>query len=355
MKRPFVPVFLACLTFLYLCHRLEVTPEIPGAFTAPALCTALVLGLARKWRPMYWVMVFALALLVSGQFLSYKENFSQAAASPVPGPGYVTLKGRLADFPELREDQTVLELETLWLQYEKQKIFRQWKVRVTVNGGPGALGRLARGSEVILAARLYPHRFNRNFFPNPMAGYYLERGIHFKGSCKSARLVAVEKQAPWAWEAIGKWRNAIRRLIEQSYPNTGEHPDRKGVFLQAILLGDRGKLREPVKETLINAGVYHLLAISGAHIGVIALFCLVLLRGLGVPVRSRYLVTAVVLLLFLVLSGFKVSAERAVFMAVVIFAARFFTWKWIFTTSSPSAVLSCWRAIPPSFLMPGLF
>jgi competence protein ComEC len=100
--------------------------------------------------------------------------------------------------------------------------------------------------------------------------------------------------------------------------------DRKGVFLQAILLGERGKLSVGQKDRLLSAGVFHLLAISGAHIGIIALFSLLFLKFIKVSFRQRYVTAALILIIFLVLSGFKISAERAVLMALFIFIARIF-------------------------------
>ncbi len=123
---------------------------------------------------------------------------------------------------------------------------------------------------------------------------------------------------------MGKWRKGVRGVIGEGCWGGGGELDRRGVFLEAILLGERAKLAKDQKEGLLDAGVYHLLAISGAHIGMIALFSLLFLRVLKVSVRKRYIITALLLVLFLVLSGFKVSAERAVLMALLIFAARFF-------------------------------
>jgi competence protein ComEC len=115
---------------------------------------------------------------------------------------------------------------------------------------------------------------------------------------------------------IGTWRNKIRTVIEK------DGVDKNGVFLQAILIGERGKLTNDQEDQLLNAGVFHLLAISGAHIGIIALFSLWILKLLRVPFKQRHIITAVLLIIFLVLSGFRISAERAVLMAIFIFIAR---------------------------------
>ncbi len=125
------------------------------------------------------------------------------------------------------------------------------------------------------------------------------------------------------------------------------------MFLEATVLGDRGRLEDDERETLIGSGVFHMLAISGANIGMLALISLLALRGLRVPLKTRYALTSVLLLLFLTVSGFDVSAERAVLMALLLFAAR--VW---FMDAEPSNIISFSGLLllavnPAQFLDPG--
>ncbi|MFC2156142.1 DNA internalization-related competence protein ComEC/Rec2, partial [Acidobacteriota bacterium] len=76
------------------------------------------------------------------------------------------------------------------------------------------------------------------------------------------------------------------------------------------------------QDELLTAGVFHLLAISGAHIGIIAIFLLFFFKILKIPYEARYITTGLFLILFLILSGFRISAQRAVLMALLIFIAR---------------------------------
>ena len=100
------------------------------------------------------------------------------------------------------------------------------------------------------------------------------------------------------WRAIGAWRGRVRRAIEGRYLEGGAlRPP--GVFLEATLLGDRGRLENEEQEVLIGSGVFHLLAISGANIAMLALVSLLLCRWLRFSLKLRYAVTALLLLLFL--------------------------------------------------------
>jgi competence protein ComEC len=104
---------------------------------------------------------------------------------------------------------------------------------------------------------------------------------------------------------------------------------------------------------LIGSGVFHLLAISGANIAMLALFSLLLCGWLHVPFKARYLITSLLLLLFLVISGFDISAQRAVLMGLLLFAAR----AWFMDVQLSNIISFCGLLLlvfnPAQFLDPG--
>ena len=319
MKDIFSPIFLISLALLFLFHQFQ-----------PLLAVVLVIGLIfflltvwffvnRNYRLCYWFLVITFALLMGGYFLKTKSLYQQTTARHIPEGEYISISGRLSEFPEIRPKSTILIVKTRQLEYERRVVPFQAKIRFKVMGNVDFLN---RGDDIELSAKINKNRFNVNFFANPMETYVLMKGYHFSGYCKSRQMVRRLNKASLFWRIIGSWRRSIRGLINRKYLD-GEgrlHP--RGVFLEAILLGDRGRQNNDQREALLGTGVYHLLAISGAHIGIIAVFVLFFLKICRVSLRSRYLVTGVILLGFLVLSGFRISAQRAVFMALLIFAAR---------------------------------
>jgi competence protein ComEC len=324
MKRIFVPLFLTCLLLLYVSHHLDIKDDVIHPFIIITFFCAVGCYFLKKFKWSYVFIVLAVGLLITARFAGEKENFYRLSNSDIPSDQYITVHGRLTAFPEIGSEYSYLYLETEHLEFQRKKIKIHLSVRIKVKGN---LQHLHRGDRVTVDAKLYRNRFNRNFYPNGMEDYVLYKKNHFNGYCKSSELVMVEARSP-VWKLIGEWRNKIRDVIEEKYTDPGGNPagvlDRKGVFLQAILLGERTKLEGEQKDRLLSAGVFHLLAISGAHIGIIALFSLLFLKFVKVPFRQRYIAAAVILIIFLVLSGFKISAERAVLMALLIFIARIF-------------------------------
>jgi len=314
VKNPFSAIFLTSLLLLTTTHHLNITVYQTEKYLALALFLgALLLFRFKKYKASYIFITLALSLLLTTHFIKQKQSFFQHQQLSLPSGQYIHIQGTLSTFPEIRHDHSIIFLNTQSFEYNKKKIDESVNVRIKVNGN---LKDFYKGDLISINANVYRPSFNRNFFPNPYENYQLVHKNHFNGYCKSARLVTRIKNAPFFWHLIGSWRNKIREVIDKY-----SHPKR-GVFLLAVLIGERGQLTQNQEEELLNAGVFHLLAISGAHIGIIAFLCLGIFKFLSVSLRNRYMITAVILILFLMLSGFKISAERAVLMALLIFIAR---------------------------------
>lgn len=110
--------------------------------------------------------------------------------------------------------------------------------------------------------------------------------------------------------------------------------------LSALTLGDKSKLSAELQAIYSDAGVAHVLALSGMHVGVIYAMTVFLLRGLlrrrGLRWVVRELLAIAVLWAFALLVGMSASVVRAVVMCTVYAVAR-----WVSDgTSSSLHVLS---------------
>ena len=90
-----------------------------------------------------------------------------------------------------------------------------------------------------------------------------------------------------------------------------------GAFLRAILLGDRSELPKGIQDSFKNSGTIHVLAISGLHIGIIALMILYLFRLLRLKREFSYILTIIFLIFFALLTLSRPSVVRAVVMASI--------------------------------------
>ena len=94
-------------------------------------------------------------------------------------------------------------------------------------------------------------------------------------------------------------------------------PLETGGFLRAILLGDRSELPQGLEANFKDSGTMHILAISGLHVGLIALSILYLLKSLRVKRELAYILTILFLIFFVLLTLSRPSVIRAAVMACI--------------------------------------
>jgi competence protein ComEC len=147
------------------------------------------------------------------------------------------------------------------------------------------------------------------------------RGTTLVGTVKSAALVDVLERGPWFDEALSAARAFARGAIARG---VGRWSGRSAAIVAAIVIGDRAGLDDEVERRLQEAGTYHVIAISGGNIAILAALLLGAFRAAGRLGRTAMLSSIAVLLLYAQFVGNGASVDRATLMAVVYFTARAF-------------------------------
>ena len=120
--------------------------------------------------------------------------------------------------------------------------------------------------------------------------------------------------------------------------STRLHEDRPETALaRAMFLGERNAMTKRDKEIFTSAGVFHVFAISGLHVAIVAKIAMFLSSFLFVTRRYIGLVVVPVVWAYVVITGMFPSAVRAAIMASAYFAATM-VWRrpnilkaWVFT------------------------
>jgi competence protein ComEC len=145
------------------------------------------------------------------------------------------------------------------------------------------------------------------------------RGVSLVGSVKSDRLVDITAPGTRLEEAAASARAAVRRAVASS---VAPWSVRSAAVVSAILIGDRAGLDADVERRLQEAGTYHVIAISGGNIAILAGLCIFLLRALRAGPRSSALLVIVMLTAYAFVVEGGSSVGRATLMAAIYFAAQ---------------------------------
>lgn len=147
--------------------------------------------------------------------------------------------------------------------------------------------------------------------------YQYAKGIDFIANITPANIWHIGESDVWRYRALrlrSEWTDGIRSTQLQA--DTRE-------FLCAFMLGDDSGMNSSVRRDFSLAGIAHLLALSGLHVGIIVLLLSVVLIWLDALGQRdlRYIITIIAVLMYAVLTGLEASVCRAVLMTVVLLGA----------------------------------
>ena len=91
---------------------------------------------------------------------------------------------------------------------------------------------------------------------------------------------------------------------------------------RALLVADQSEIPKDVKRAYADAGIVHMLAISGLHVSIVAASLTLLLGLMRVPVRAASLLNAAIIIGYVFVLGFPAPALRSAVMICVATAAH---------------------------------
>jgi competence protein ComEC len=145
------------------------------------------------------------------------------------------------------------------------------------------------------------------------------RGTSLLGSTKSGALIELLARASWLDERMADVRVLARRAIGDA---VGRWSVRSAAIVTAIVIGDRAGLDDELQRHLQQAGTYHVIAISGGNIAILAGLMIGGFRLAGLLGRAAMLASIALLVAYGYLVGGGASVDRATLMAVVYLGAR---------------------------------
>ena len=287
----------------------------------PALCLLLgtVAGLNFSWFPLLpaflsasvWVVLLSskrgfhlplllVSLFILGGHLSHKAK-THILNSPfynLESPDYVDISGSLYRNPEFSKDLTRLYIKT-----------REGRVIISVRG---IIRGFYRGDRIEGSARIYSTRHPCNFGVK-RTGIFLAQGISAYGYSKS-RLF---------FRKISKGHlSFLYKIKERAALKINSLPNPYSSIMAALLLGERFSMEERERRALKTAGIYHLMAISGAHVGIF-LYFVWLISGLFTHRRNlRLWVSLASLGVFYMWMEGSPSIDRASLIAALLIGGK---------------------------------
>lgn len=309
------------------------------------LATGIGLFFASPSDPPAWIGLVILATMLSG-FVRFRSNFAvrsillglilaafgfcaaqmrtQWVAAPILAErlGPITITGSVA-MVEPKGSANRVTLAQLSVPYlEGPETPKQVRVRLPSSHGAPQIGQQIQVRAIISP----PGR------PVTPGGFDFQRHSFF-------RQLGGVGFAVGTWQLVGDvehesltWRDRVNELRAKVANRIAlSLPGEAGGIARALVTGERNAVPEPLQEAYRNAGLAHMLAISGLHMSLLTGLVFILFRyglALSVPLAERFNTKKMAAFFalgaaafYLLLSGMNVPAQRAFIMiSVVLFA-----------------------------------
>lgn len=298
----------------------------------------------RKYKFAFYLILLTTFLFGFSLYRLTDRNYENNSLHQLQVSGYVDFYGTLYKSPSQGKDSDTLFLNVEKIFHQKQELAIQGRLQVTVarpDQPSNPLHLLVR-DKIKVSAQISSSRGYQNFNPGFLERLQKNRKIHNRAYSKSPLLIKKISSGSTLSpiRQIAKFKYSLIRNIEKFFP-AGDNSltvSPQGAVLEALLLGDRGRMDDSMSRALQDAGIFHLFAISGAHIAIISFILFFFFRLLRIPTRSSYIMLMFILIVYAFLVEGRPSILRATTMTLIFLLGKLI-WKetTLFNTISISA------------------
>lgn len=235
---------------------------------------------------------------------------------PLPAEGRMEITGRVVSVPQLKEDRATVLLADVRLADGTAVHGKVWLYyKPNPNGEPEGIPLMAEalpaiGQQVRAEARLRHPGGARNPGGFDFARYLARQGSYLAAYVYDAWEIT-GNPTPHLLTWMAKARNVLMAKLDDQYGALAP-------YMRGMLLGDKEEIDGEGQRAIRDSGLSHLLAVSGLHVGFIALPVLWLLKRLRLRLMVQWLLLAAVLGTYCLLVGAPASSVRACVMLLIL-------------------------------------
>lgn len=253
------------------------------------------------------VLAALLVVAWGGWWSARAEERLDDGLDPFIGGGPVVVEGVVVSHPEVEGDRAYIVVRVREVRQGNKAATPDARVRLTIVDPPP----LKYGDVVSVRVVLRRPAPASNPGAFDYRAWLRRQGITATGFVRYARhfeVIGHDPPNPFMHAA-----SVLRGVVQRGL--FGALPSDDAAVATAIVLGDRRLLPPETEEQFRRAGVSHLLAVSGLHVGFFAFAVYAALRALRVPALGRTAAAVVAAWLYVLATGGRPPAVRAGVMA----------------------------------------
>ena len=217
----------------------------------------------------------------------------------------ITLIGIVSAEPDIRETNIKLALTNEKLIINDKQVDLEEKILITVRRYP----EYNYGDKLKITGKLESPSGDLDGFN--YREYLKKDGIYSIMSWPKIEVLEKENYRDPSSVIYAKILKVKEKLRKSIYQNLSPP---QSTILGAMILGDKSRLSDNLKEKLSIVGLRHITAISGLHVTILTGILMTILIGLGLWRQQAFWFSIILIALFIIMSGLQPSAVRAGFM-----------------------------------------
>ena len=241
--------------------------------------------------------------------ISSAEPLSMYAWESIQIEGYILSRGRSSsgrNVYEFEVQKTILPEGVIWPSTYRLRIYG-------VEGAP-LIHESHSGAEATVTLYEFPEKRNPHEFD--YGKWLLNRGIVAHGELNSVQ--RSYKIGGISWSGL---RQRVLSNVDSLFP------DRQAALAKALFIGHKKELTEETRQSFSRAGLSHIMAVSGMHVGFVVAPFWLLIPWLWRWKSGKYLgivILTTLLISYAGLTGFSASVNRASIMAWLLTYGKLF-------------------------------
>ncbi len=300
MKRPVlvavIGYIIGILWGLYL--KFSIVPLL--------LIFLIIFFIKKKYRKL--IILIAIATLISNvqvNFLNNKyENFY------TDGEEY-KIVGTIVSEPQEKEYKTVYKIKIESINGNTK--YKNTQLLLNIKGKDN---QLKYGDKIKLNAIYTKPETSRNYKGFNYSEYLKTIKIYGNITLNSQVQIIKHNNINIIFRIINNIKQKIISNINKMLP------EKTANMSIGILLGDTDNLDNDLKEQFKISSLYHILAVSGTHVSYLILGVAFILEKTKINKRKSKIITIVIIIFFMILTGLTPSVVRAGIMGIILIGAR---------------------------------
>ena len=302
MKRPVlvavIGYIIGILWGLYL--KFSIVPLL--------LFFLIIFFIKKKYRKL--IILIVIATLVSNIQINYLNNKYEKIYTD--GEEYKII-GTIVSEPQEKEYKTVYKIKVESINGNTK--YKNTQLLLNIKGKDN---QLKYGDKIKLNAIYNKPETNRNYKGFNYREYLKTIKIYGNITLNSKIQIIKHNNVNIIFRIINNIKQKIISNINKMLP------EKTANMSIGILLGDTDNLDNNLKEQFKISSLYHILAVSGTHVSYLILGVAFILEKTKINKRKSKIITIVIIIFFMILTGLTPSVVRAGIMGIILIGARNF-------------------------------